>query len=97
MDGLVWQAAVGETDLSEADRQALRDACRRDPDLGEHLDYVLPHLTLNLSGDFLHHLVRELESSHEVAVINALVQTIGTPGPELRARLAKGREEADTA
>lgn len=87
MDELVWRAAVRNSDLSGAERRGLRLACRRDSELAAQLDYVLPHLALDLSGDFLHHLVVAIVAEKDEPLMRALAHTIGTPGSELRARL----------
>ena len=95
MDAMVWRAAVRKSDLSEAERRALRSACRRDSELAAQLDYVLPHLALDLSGDFLHHLVRWICEGEADPVMRALAETIGTPGRELRARLEEMAERSE--
>ncbi len=98
MDEVLWQTAIEQAGLGQAEQAALREACEGDPDFGEQLAYVFPHLALDLSGDFLRSLIRKLERSRESAIMNALVETIGLPGRELRARLAElaeGEAEAE--
>lgn len=97
MDEIPRRAAIDQAGPGGAAQAALRDARERDPDLGEQLAYLLPHLAPDLFGDFHRLIIRVPERSRESATMNALAETIGAPGRELRDRLAELTERGARA
>jgi len=81
-DGDVWQAAMDDADLTEAERRGLEELVRRDQDLHDEVRHLVGHLSANLGGSFVRafvDLLREQGARRRPAglVLPALQRVIG--------------------